>query len=210
MKTKREPFLTKEEFRALMRLLLADQRHCWEGMHQAANVEDQNFWKRAFTRSVFALIEGFCEYFRSQALTAETNRLAAGDFSFEPGKLCVLLGQSCYVDNEGEIRSQELRIPFLANLLFCFNSYAEAHKITHRIRKGGHCWEKIRLAVAVRDNLMHPKDSKSFNIAEEQIENVAFTLAWFYKEFHFILKEIDGKDLDFPDEIYKLKLKKFN
>jgi hypothetical protein len=207
-----EPFPTHEEFGQMTRMLMEDVERCWDELHAATTAEDQSFWKRAFTRSVFALIEGFCEFFRSKALNAENKKLydglCSGEFSFELGVFCSLLGETYFINDDGEIRPQKLRTPFLANLLFCFNSFAETHGATHRIKKGGHGWEKIRSAVRVRDNLMHPKNPGPLEIAEKEIDDVVFTWRWFYKEFGIVLKEVTGEFPNFSDDEFKLKLKK--
>ena len=108
------------------------------------------------------------------------------------------------------MKLQAMRTPFLPNLLFCFNSFAKAHGVTQRIEKGDQ-WSKIRSAVRVRDNLMHPKNSKSLEITEQEIDDVGYTLKWFYREFHSIIAK-DSPDDDFkefPEDLFALKLKKF-
>jgi hypothetical protein len=57
---------------------------------------------------------------------------------------------------------------------------------------------------------MHPKNLKSLDITEKEIEDVVFTLKWFYRELHLIIK-LSGKGeqfQEFPDEFFKLNLKK--
>jgi hypothetical protein len=201
-----------EEFGQMMRVLMEDLSQCWDKLHEATTSEDQDFWKRVFTRAVFAQIEGFTEFFRSQALTAELNKLfgsIATGLEIAPGKLSVLSGETYFINDMGEIRFQSLRTPFLPNLLFCFNSFAEAHGVTHRVKKGDQ-WSRIQSAVQLRDNLMHPKNLKSLDITEKEIEDVVFTLKWFYRELHLIIK-LSGKGeqfQEFPDEFFKLNLKK--
>ncbi len=197
---------------------MGDVMRCWDALHKATTKEDQNFWKRNFTRSVFAQIEGFTEFFRSQALTAEFNKLVLGiqsnlpekiEFSLHPGLFSVLKGKSYFIADDGEMKFQSMRTPFLANLLFCFNSFAKAHEAKVEIKKGDQ-WNKIQSAVRVRDGLMHPKTPTSLEISEQEIEDVVFTLKWFYKQLHSILKtKVKDDDFrDFPEEIFTLKLKK--
>jgi hypothetical protein len=210
-----EKISTPHELSQMTWLLMEDVMRCWNELHKATTKEDQNFWKRAFTRSVFAQIEGFTEFFRSQALTVEFNKLiskisAGGEFSLHPGLLSVLAGESFFITDDGEMRSHAMRTPFLPNLLFCFNSFAEAHGVHARIKKGD-AWNKIQSAVRVRDGLMHPKTPKSLEISGQEIEDVVFTLKWFYQQLHFIMKK-DSPDEDFkefPEHIFTLKLKKF-
>ncbi len=207
-----------EDFGQMTWLLMEDVTRSWDALHKATTKEEQNFWKRTFTRSVFAKIEGFTEFFRSQALTAEFNKLISSvqsslpekiEFTFHPGLFSVLEGKSFFIADDGEMKSQSMRTPFLANLLFCFNSFAKAHEAKVQIKKGDQ-WNRIQSAVRVRDGLTHPKSSKSLEISEREIEDVVFTLKWFYKQLLSIMKkDCQGEEfIEFPDKIFSLKLKK--
>jgi hypothetical protein len=207
-----------EDFGKMTWLLMEDVQRSWDALHEATTKEDQDFWKRTFVRAVFAEIEGFNEFFRSQALTAEFNKLISSiqssmpgqiQFQLNPGLLSVLEGKSYFIADDGEMKSQSMRTPFLANLLFCFNSYAKAHGADVQIKKGDQ-WSKIQSAVRVRDGLMHPKSPKSLEINEQEIEDVAFISNWFYKQLRSIMqtKITDDNFKDFPEEIFTLKLKK--
>lgn len=202
---------TPEEFGQMTWLLMTDVMRCRNELHKATTKEDQAFWKRAFTRSVFAFIEGFIEFFRSSALNFEFNKLylgiSSGEYpAIELGLLSVLGGDSFSMNEDGTVKSQRLKTPFLQNLLFCFNRYAKVRGVHVRIKKEGQ-WEKILSAVRVRDGLMHPKSPNSIEISDEKIEDVVYTLKWFYQQFHSVIKK--GSDnKEFPLELFTLKLKK--
>ncbi len=204
----------REEIAQISQLLREDVLRCWYELHEATTKKDQTFWKRAFTRSVFAYIEGSCEFLRSKAFDVLMNKICEGHLSgklqIPLGPISVLAGETYYINDEGEIRPQHLRTPFLSNLLFCINSFAEALGTAYRIKKGDG-WQRIQPAVRVRDNLMHPKTLESFNITEQELLDVAFTLKWFHQQLYFVLKEVGFKSQkfpEFPDELFKLKLKK--
>jgi hypothetical protein len=209
-------FISHKEFGQLTELLMDDVERCWNALHKAETKEDQNFWKRAFTRSVFAQIEGFTEFFRSQALAVEFNKMGLCISSgqalvFNPGLISVLGGDAFSINEDGEIKGQTLKTPFLQNLLFCFKRFAEAHNVQVQIKKGDQ-WSKIQSAVRVRDGLMHPKTLKSLEIGEQEIEDVVFTLKWFYQQLHSILKQnFPNEEIfkEFPSDDFRLKLKKF-
>jgi hypothetical protein len=208
-------FISHAEFGQMTELLMDDVERCWNELRKAETKEDQNFWKRAFTRAVFAKIEGFTEFFRSQALASEFNKMglsisAGTDLKFDPGLISILGGDAYSINEDGEIKIQTLRTPFLQNLLFCFKRFAEAYNVQAQIKKGDQ-WSKIQSAVRVRDGLMHPKTLKSLEIGEQEIEDVVFTLRWFYQQLHTIMKQnFPDEEFfeEFPDEIFKLKLKK--
>ncbi len=186
-----EPFPTHEEFGQMTRVLMEDVERCWDELHAATTTEDQSFWKRAFTRSVFALIEGFCEFFRSKALNAENKKLydglCSGEFSFELGVFCSLLGETYFINDDGEIRPQKLHL-FWPTFFFALIVLQRRMVQLIESKKVATGWEKIRSAVCVRDNLMHPKNPDSLEIAEKEIDDVVFTWRWFYKEFGIVLE----------------------
>src|SRR5687768_11555045 len=108
--------ISRDEFGDMTALLMQDVLSSWDKLNEAGTEEEQGFWKRVFTRSVFAQIEGFAEFFRSQALTAEFNKLASkissGDgLTLHPGLLSVLAGESFFITDDGEMRSQTMRTP---------------------------------------------------------------------------------------------------
>jgi len=203
-----------QEFGEMTWLLMNDVLRSWRELHKATTKEDQDFWKRNFTRSVFAQIEGFAESFRFEAFAVELNKLiskisSGEEVSLDMGMLSALAGKSFMITNDGEMKPQTTRTAFLPNLLFCFKRFAEARGVHVQIKKGDK-WSKIESAVRVRDRLMHPKNPESLDIGEREIGDVVFTLKWFYKQLHSIQKlERQGEELkDFPDEIFTLKLKK--
>ena len=175
----------------MMTLLINDVVRSGGELETHETEDERAFWARAHTRAVFAAIEGACECFRMQAFIAEANKIHQ---QVSLGKLSVLAGETYFVTDEGEIRAQNLRMPFLAGLLLSLNSYAEAQGANHRAKKG-HQWHRVRAAVSVRDRITHPKNLKSLDITKEEIEDVDFTLKWFLNEVAAILRE---KGCDLP------------
>jgi hypothetical protein len=142
---------------------------------------------------VFSAIEGSCELFRRQAFVAELNKVAKQKF-LHPLKLSVLSGKTCYVTNEGEIRAQDLRIPFLANVLLSLKSYAEAQGVSYRTKKGDQR-SRIQNAVRVRHRITHPKNLTGLAISKAEIADIEFSLEWFLNEVENIFRE---KGIEIP------------
>jgi hypothetical protein len=175
----------------MMMLLMSDVVHSGEELEKHKTGDERDFWARTHTRAVFAAIEGACECFGRQAFVAEANKIHQ---EVSLGKLSVLAGETYFVTDQGEIRAQNLRMPFLAGLLLSLNSYAEAQGASHRTIKGDQ-WHRVRAAVEVRDRITHPKNLKSLGITEGEVEDIDFTLKWFLNEVSAILRE---KGCDLP------------
>src|SRR5437016_1397818 len=125
-----------ETLDTMFKILMDDVCRCGEDLKAAeksGSDEERHFRRRAFIRAVFSAIEGSCEWYRRQAFVAEVNKV--------PKQIClsrlsILAGETHYVTNEGEIRAQRLRLPFLDHVLLSLKSYAEAQDVKHRARKG--------------------------------------------------------------------------
>ena len=175
----------------MMVLLMSDVARSGDELKKQQMGDEPAFWRRVHTRAVFAAIEGACECFRRQAFVAEANKVPQ---QVSLGRLSVLAGETYYVTDEGEIRAHKLRMRFLAHVLLSLNSYAEAQGANYRTRKGRQ-WPRIIKAIGVRDRITHPKNLKSLEIAKGEIEDIDFTLKWFWNEVAAILRE---KGCDLP------------
>jgi hypothetical protein len=178
------------ELVGMMKLLMDDVHRSGEALAAHDAKEEWGYWARTHTRSVFAAIEGSCEYFRQQAFVAELNKFPN---RVSLGKLSVLAGETYFVTDDGEIRAQDLRVRFLAHVLLSLNSYAEAQGASHRVKKGEN-WHRVRSAVEARHRVTHPKNYDSLKLDQAEIEHVDFTLKWFLNEVAIILRE-KGADL---------------
>jgi len=170
--------LTKDVFRCFKELGAAEK---------SGTTEDQYFWRRVVTRAVFSAIEGACELFRRQAFVAQLNKVTKEKF-VHLKKLSVLSGKTFWVTNEGEIRIQDLRVPFLNYLLLSLKSYAEAQGVSYRTKKGDQ-WPRIQSAVRVRNRITHPKNLAGLAITKEEIADIVFSLKWFLNEVESIFRE---------------------
>ena len=170
--------LNKDVFRCLKELQAAEK---------SGTTEDRYFWRRVVTRAVFSAIEGSCELFRRQAFVAQLNKVAKERF-VHLKKLSVLSGKTFWVTDEGEIRIQDLRVPFLNYLLLSLKSYAEAQGVSYRTKKGNG-WPRIRSAVRVRNRITHPKNLAGLAISKEEIADIVFSFEWFWNEVESIFCE---------------------
>ena len=174
----------------MMTTLMNDVGRCYQGLQAAektGTTEDRYFWRRVVTRAVFSAIEGSCELFRRQAFVAQLNKVAKERF-VHLKKLSVLSGKTFWVTNEGEIRIQDLRVPFLNYLLLSLKSYAEAQGVSYRTKNGDR-WPRIQSAVRVRNRITHPKNLAGVAISKEEIADIVFSLKWFLNEVESIFRE---------------------
>lgn len=170
----------------MMVLLMKDVLRTTSALKQSTQEDEREFWARNHARVVFAAIEGTCELFQKQAFVVELKKVPN---EIWPGKLSVLAGETYSVTDGGEIRMQRIRTPFLANVLWALNSYAEAQGAKYRTKKGDD-WHRIRAAVNVRDRITHPKNLKALEITKDEIADIDFTLKWFLNETAAVLRDV--------------------
>jgi|ERR1051325_2136561 hypothetical protein len=191
-----------EDFEALIGMVSTlnnDVLRCLKELQAAeksGTPEDQYFWRRVVTRAVFSAIEGSCELMRRQAFVAELNKLKQN--FVHPLKLTALSGKTCYVTDEGEIRIQDSRIPFLGNVLLSLKSYEEAQGVSYRTKKGDQ-WSRIQNGVQVRHRITHPKNLAGLAISNEEMVDIEFAIKWFLDEVENIFRE---KGVEIPPRVF--------
>jgi hypothetical protein len=144
------------------------------------NFEDQ-FYRRAFVRALFAFIEADVWGRKMVALYLHQES--------EPKPLMpeeVLIASETPVPelkDDGSVRTTELRLRFLPNLRFSFRTFARAfHVEEFNLAVGDNGWAELRKAVEIRDRLMHPKGGNDFTVSDRDVEVCRGALIWYDKE----------------------------
>ena len=143
---------------------------------------------RNYARSVFSLIEGACTMLAAVAKQAEREKAAKGK-EFSQSKLAVLSGESYVIDENGELKTQKLRSPFLGHTLFVLKSFQEAAQVAHKTTKG-QSWDRIKRALQVRHRITHPKNVEGLRISHKEISDVAYVVTWFCEELLPVFNEV--------------------
>jgi hypothetical protein len=181
----------------MYRVLLNDWKHCENRLLEEKDESLRQFWARTYVRTVVALIEGACEFFKSRALDQERLKMADGD-KIREARFTLLGGGLPSINENGEVQIQPLRVGFLSNMLFSLRSYQEAHNVKHRTAKGDK-WHRVLNALNVRHRITHPKNVDGLTITVDELEDVDFLFRWFHHEVIVVLKEMGhGGDMVNP------------
>src|SRR5215210_6831875 len=108
-----------EQFTDLLNILGKDVRQCNDGVI----AEDSQFWRRAFVRAVFALIE--CLTFRMKQAALELYQ--SGEARFSEAELALLKEESYELNDKGVAYMQAKFIQLPKNLKFSFLVFAQAN-----------------------------------------------------------------------------------
>jgi hypothetical protein len=146
---------------------------------RALEVDDSQFARRGYVRSVFAMIEGTLWVLKQTILDAPAmpgtvKNLSVADYA--------LLTEKTYdLKSNGKPREQPkfLRLP--DNLRFTFGVIAKYFGPGPDLGVGTQAWDNFLASHSLRNRITHPKDPSAFEISKDEIATCKRTTAWFYK-----------------------------
>src|ERR1700683_1094076 len=194
----KNPLSGEDTLMRMYRVLLNDWKLCDDRLKEEKSSPSKQFWARTYVRTVFALIEGACELFKSRALDQERLKFATGDPITE-ARFTLLTGHLPSINENGEVLIQPLRTSFLSNMLFSLRSFQEAVNVKHSTTKGNQ-WHRILSCLKVRHRITHPKNEDGLTITDVELKDVDFLFRWFHQEVVYVLNELgmDGKMVNPP------------
>lgn len=140
---------------------------------------DSQFTRRAYVRSVFAMIEGTLWVLKQTVLNART---APGESKpFSVAEYALLTEKTFHLKSNGKPSEQPkfLRLP--DNLRFIFGLISKYFDPQLRLDVGTKSWEDFLASHNLRNRITHPKTPREFDISDEEITTCKRTTAWFYK-----------------------------
>lgn len=140
---------------------------------------DSQYTRRAYVRSVFAMIEGTLWVLKQTVLNAHTEPGEARPFTL--AEYALLSEKTFHLKANGEPKDQPkfLRLP--DNMRFVFGVMAKYFDPQLKLGVETKAWEDFLQAHAVRNRITHPKNPEEFNISDSEIRICKRTTAWFYK-----------------------------
>jgi len=170
--------------------LSADITLCEHGI-QKANAS----WRRLYVRSTFASIEGLIFFLKQHTLN---NRMIDCYDSFKNGApelplrdLCLLMGESYTLKDNGQPKTSNAKLRTLPNLLFALSSFAESVGSEWKIEKDDG-FTALEIAIRIRNRLTHPKDLSALTVTDEELQTVKKAFDWVRREFTRIIERTAG------------------
>jgi hypothetical protein len=148
-------------------------KDCKEHYEAIQNNQSQT-QRRAYVRSVFALIEGvlYCTKTATASLGVLLSKLSINE-------LVVLNGTQLEVNDKGDVASKPLHPRFLNNFKFTFKIFSKSLGSKFTLNISGQGWQSLCRAVKVRDRLMHPKIVSDLQVGDTEIIDTKSALEWF-------------------------------
>jgi hypothetical protein len=154
-----------------MSVLAGDVKKCMQEFH----AEDNQFWRRTFIRSTFALIEGNTFQMKQYALTQS--------HLFTRAEVTLLREESYELNEKGIAFEQPKYVNISRNIKFAFQSFAHSFESDYILKVNDKGWDCFKKALKVRDRLTHPKGLNDLNITDQEINDALISLSWYSKSF---------------------------
>jgi hypothetical protein len=131
---------------------------------------DTQFARRQFVRATFAKLEGFTSALKQQCLRSPQDYSAA--------EIALLREETFSLDDKGESRAAASHLKLAANIQFAFRMYARHCDVRFSLPTSESEWSDLKLAMAVRNRLMHPHKLEDLTVSGAEVEAASRASAW--------------------------------
>ena len=165
----------------------------------AIQSNDNQMYRRAYVRSVFAFIEGVL--YRMKRTAAHLG-WPLGNLKI--AEMVIIDETSFHVTDKGGVDHKPVFIPFPNNVIFSFKVYSKSVGSSFELSVGGAGWQNLRDMVKVRDRLMHPKTLPDLEVTDAEVKATKNTFEWFLISYalcsHYTQKATHAKTVRTPEE----------
>jgi len=160
----------------IIRRLNGDAKRCIRALQEtpADDEEERSFWRRTYARSVFALMDGAVYQLLAHAYAARHRR----DVVFSLDEL-QRLEKAYDFDEDQEPSTTFSRTQMLEQIRFAFNAFARVHYSDYILPTHDPGWAHIKEIGYLREYLQFPKEPRSLEVQEENIDILVEGLLWF-------------------------------
>jgi hypothetical protein len=162
----------------LMALLWMDTLQAERALQPQGN----QYARRQYVRSVFAMIEGMV--FATKQLA-----LASPDERMDTAENAMLQGVTYDLDDRGKAVTRTARLALEREIRFAFRMYAKSVGLSYELDISGKGWQALVRAKIVRDRLTHPKKVQDLTVSDAELDDAKDAGFWF-REQHAELQEV--------------------
>ena len=134
---------------------------------------DTQFARRQFVRATFAKLEGFTSTLKQLCL-----RSPRIETDYSAAEIALLREETFSLDEKGEPRVTGSHLKLAANIQFAFRMYARFCDLRFSLHTSESEWSDFKLAMAVRNRLMHPKKPEDLAVSEAEVEAASRVSGW--------------------------------
>jgi hypothetical protein len=103
--------------------------------------------------------------------------------SYSPAERALLCEEAFSLDDKGESRVSASHLKLGANIQFAFRMYARYCNVRFSLPTSESEWSDLKLAMAVRNRLMHPRKLEDLTVSEADVEATSRASAWIDAKF---------------------------
>ena len=162
---------------------------------------DTQFARRQFVRATFAKLEGFTSALKQLCLRSSTTTYSAEE-------IALLREETFTLDDKGEPRVTASHLKLAANIQFAFRMYARFCGLRFSLRTSESEWSDLRLAMGVRNRLMHPRRLEDLTVSEAEVEAASRASAWIDAK-HLKLQELAIDKIAYDNGMTAEELREF-
>lgn len=144
---------------------------------EALDKEDNQFTRRAYIRSVFAMIEGSIWVLKQVVLNALVKQ--GGVKRLSVAEYAILSDKTYDLRSNGEPKEQIKYLKLPENIRFTVHVLSKYFKVQLDLGIGTIAWDNFLAAQAIRNRITHPKTSSEFEISDTDIATCKETCSWF-------------------------------
>jgi hypothetical protein len=148
-----------------------------------SRINDSQFTRRIYIRSVFALIEG--NIFQMKRVIID---------AYDKGKIKLTSAEEAIVKEEtcdlskGKPRVQTKFLPILENVRFTIPCFARAFGGNYEPEYSNQGWQYFQKAIKICNRITHPKEKKELIISDDEITCIEKARDWFNNTIEEMLK----------------------
>lgn len=182
-------------------ILQADLTHCKKKLQTCQN---NQFWRRMYVRALFALIEGMTHGIRSLAFSQHSTievvsalygREFTGFQKLGQVWLNLMNDEAPEIKDNGEVKYKSVKTSVIALPLFVLRTCAVMIKYEPNLDLSDKGYQGLKIAVKVRDRLMHPK--LSVDVSDQEMEAIEEGETWFLIKY----QDLRGAQANFDERL---------
>jgi len=139
--------------------------------------DNNQFTRRAYIRSTFAMIEGTTWIIKQTILKA----LEMTDKTFQPGEYELLSDKSYELKANGDIKEQTKFLKLPENIKFTYKALEKHTHTEFDLGIGTIAWTNFQEALKIRNRITHPKNISEFSVSDPEIAICQQVTSWFNK-----------------------------
>lgn len=144
---------------------------------QALDKQDNQFTRRAYIRSIFAMIEGSIWVLKQTVIHAPVSD--GGIKRLLPGEYALLSDMTYELKSNGQIKEQTKYLKLPANCRFTFDVLAKYFRSEFNLGVGTVAWDNFLAAQEIRNRITHPKTVSEFEVSDNEIATCKEACSWF-------------------------------